>query len=478
MAIKIPSSKIYDNRHKLAKNEINSVDYSFNKVKKEIKYDEVVGSVDEDFIDKEIWESNKRTTKTNYEEFTYGDGYVTKYKTEGTVYDIKDYPVEIFVEQNNGKDKVQKLNNEKIESTFVAKKTTYDYIGSSWVLREEPQEVFVYRIPTGFGVGQYAIIEFDDLDTIKTSIPTYDGNSYKTSFSKLVAAEVVYTVDAPIDYENYETTIWKEVYEPTELTVSYYGNFISFPIETINGYIGDTNDSAYSLTTNNLFTDRTKIWNVPITEINANKLIKDFRNGKETYELLCSVKEYYNEDGTLAISTKGQVGGKTKMLFDIGDVVIPYKPTAAGDKPISYKKDGKTPKTFIVVGVTPIFDGAVWQRLNLVEKSSGYEFLFPEVEETVVTGCSGLILVNTDKTATYTLEGVKRVMYGDKLIEEVTYIDGGNSVFRIASFSYDSSTETGTLTLTTSSTVSNLDRLDTVTTPYAPAKEYEFFVLK
>ena len=57
------------------------------------------------------------------------------------------------------------------------------------------------------------------------------------------------------------------------------------------------------------------------------------------------------------------------MLFDIGDLVIPYIPTArGGTEPMSIKLDG-TPKIFKVTQVRPYFDGACWQELQLQEDS-------------------------------------------------------------------------------------------------------------
>jgi hypothetical protein len=54
------------------------------------------------------------------------------------------------------------------------------------------------------------------------------------------------------------------------------------------------------------------------------------------------------------------------MTFNIGDITLPYKFTAQGDQPISRSKSNE-PKLFLVTGVTPIFDGAVWQKIALQE---------------------------------------------------------------------------------------------------------------
>ena len=79
---------------------------------------------------------------------------------------------------------------------------------------------------------------------------------------------------------------------------------------------------------------------------------------------MCIRDRYYNEENAIAISTKNN---DLPMLFDIGDLVIPYIPTArGGTEPMSIKLDG-TPKVFQVTQVRPYFDGACWQEIMLQE---------------------------------------------------------------------------------------------------------------
>lgn len=508
MAIKIPSSKIYDNQHTLYKNFISEVNAQEKELELEKRFDEPILTVNEIFEDDSRFSFVKKTNDYATDDLGYNFMYI-----ESALSSFVDGPNAHKAVSNDGLKIITKVDEtaDNIELVYVLKERKYSWLkddGNPDFESNHPQTV--NNVPptenslTGWNKYEESVTQLDSIpDTTFADtgyidyvrIPRVDNSydaeayiivdrisesvgSFYTTVIKKAKTENVSGYGYIADSGNHEWFFLKyATIELQTLNYSVYGNQSVYNVKGETRTFGDGSD-YYEMPSNELFQKATKLSGVPITEVNANSLVNGFHNGKETYELLCSVKEYYNEDGTLAISTKGQVGGKTKMLFDIGDEVIPYKPTLAGDKPISYKKDGKTPKTFIVVGVTPIFDGAVWQRLNLVEKSSGYEFLFPEVEETVVTGCSGLILVNTDVTATYTLEGVKRVMYGDRLIETDTLIGIERNVLRRASFSYDSYSKEGTLTLTTSSTVSNLDGLNIVTTPYAPAKEYEFFVLK
>lgn len=88
--------------------------------------------------------------------------------------------------------------------------------------------------------------------------------------------------------------------------------------------------------------------------------------GKELATILCSIGEYYNEDGELAISVENN---NLPMIFNIGDYVIPYIPAADGKtEPMSIRTDG-TPKKFRITQVRPYFDGACWQELYLQEQA-------------------------------------------------------------------------------------------------------------
>ena len=97
----------------------------------------------------------------------------------------------------------------------------------------------------------------------------------------------------------------------------------------------------------------------------ANKIIKDWQNGKETATIRVSINNYYDTDGNIALSITDE---SKPMLFKNGDMVIPYVATPNGDRPMSSNPDG-TPKEFLVTGVTLISDGAVWQELQLQEVS-------------------------------------------------------------------------------------------------------------
>jgi hypothetical protein len=94
----------------------------------------------------------------------------------------------------------------------------------------------------------------------------------------------------------------------------------------------------------------------------AEGIIENFKNGKETATIRCSISDYFDGYGNKIIDVSSE-----RMTFDIYDVVTPYvKSETKEDIPLSSQKNGN-PKNFIVVGLKFIYDGAVWQELTLQE---------------------------------------------------------------------------------------------------------------
>ena len=190
----------------------------------------------------------------------------------------------------------------------------------------------------------------------------------------------------------------------TEETEKYWFNesslslhFRAKPIETTTIKIGDNSLKTLSLESNELFYNKNLYNGSPYIEFIKN-IIYNWENGKETATLQCSIGEYYDEDGNLAISTKNN---DLPMLFNIRDEVIPYIPIAGGGtEPMSKNKDG-SPKRFNVTKVRPYFDGAFWQEIQLQELTTKNKI------QTVnfTSGSSGNILGGypaTDQTITVT----------------------------------------------------------------------------
>lgn len=93
-------------------------------------------------------------------------------------------------------------------------------------------------------------------------------------------------------------------------------------------------------------------------------VIQSWQNGKEVATIRCGIEDYYDTNNNLVISPTTE---NLPMVFDIGDIVIPYIYGANGqDKPMSVYTDN-TPKQFRVVQTNISYDGAIWQTLTLQE---------------------------------------------------------------------------------------------------------------
>ena len=139
-------------------------------------------------------------------------------------------------------------------------------------------------------------------------------------------------------------------------------------------YSGDDNTRPFEMSESSLLTTKTYMQDesskVQLAEWLVNRAYENYKDGIETATIRCSLVDYYNSDGVLEISPTNYSAdnANTRMMFSVGDIVIPYVATPNGDRPMSSKPDG-TPKAFRVTGVTLISDGAVWQELQLQEVS-------------------------------------------------------------------------------------------------------------
>lgn len=139
---------------------------------------------------------------------------------------------------------------------------------------------------------------------------------------------------------------------------------ITYNIESNSISLGS--DRFMSVESNELLQVDTKINDKKISQYMYEQITSNYQwgRGKELATILCSIGEYYNEDGELAISVENN---NLPMIFNIGDYVIPYIPAAGGKTaPMSMYRDG-TPKVFKVTQVRPYFDGACWQEIMLQE---------------------------------------------------------------------------------------------------------------
>lgn len=162
-------------------------------------------------------------------------------------------------------------------------------------------------------------------------------------------------------------------YVPNRLSLSLYGKIMDYRIDTENMVIRNLNSEevgVISISKNEFIQPNNIYKEVDGTEKPAVKylfenLLADYKNGKETATIRCSISDYYDYD------TKEKVisieGGGLPMKFNLYDEVIPMVYGYDGkDRPMSLYKDG-TPKRFQVLGTKIYYDGAVWQELSLQE---------------------------------------------------------------------------------------------------------------
>lgn len=110
----------------------------------------------------------------------------------------------------------------------------------------------------------------------------------------------------------------------------------------------------------------------------AENILKEYENGKETFEIECSVNDYYygswdsannriayelDEYGKPRKAIDISCSQTDKMVFEIGDIVIPMKYTNKGDVPMSQYIDG-TARAYRVTGVSYSYNGVVMQKIR------------------------------------------------------------------------------------------------------------------
>lgn len=245
----------------------------------------------------------------NYQEI--GNGYFTQ-----NVYFELSQPLDfdIIIEIDTPSGEVLLVN--------IPQKTTYNYVE------------YMSEVNNQFD------IEFFPISSYVRSIELKQGRIENFNFNKFT---LKYN---GVELEN------KTIYAPSQLSFEFkklMGNSnLSFGVWGYNENIF----IEYSI--NNLNNNETYKFSVNVTNI---------ANGDLTFE---DINIESTNNTNLVISTKQK---DLPMTFEIGDEVIPMIYNASGnDEPMSKKKDN-TAKVFRVVGRDMIYDGSIWQKLYLQEKS-------------------------------------------------------------------------------------------------------------
>ncbi len=195
---------------------------------------------------------------------------------------------------------------------------------------------------------------------------------FSISFNLLVGFTLY---KAMLTYTNMEGSNYRlvTINPPSTLNTKYYPHSEKYVAKkvniTINGTVLSLNledDTIQKGSGNKVFSfdgnELIQTTNTPTQESKYQEIIDKWKNGKQTAVMSCPIADYYDENGNKVIDTSTS----TKMLFDIGDIVIPYTYTNQGDKPVAYNKDF-TPKQFKVVGTKISKNQGGTQELTLQE---------------------------------------------------------------------------------------------------------------
>lgn len=134
--------------------------------------------------------------------------------------------------------------------------------------------------------------------------------------------------------------------------------------------------SDYSLETNELTStdvgvattsDEQTTITSPIGKLLCEKIASEYKNGRETATIKCSVGNFYGDE----YENEKTIDIDNAETASVGDTVVPYVRTGRKggwqyDAPLSSDGYGNA-KAFDVIGVEHVFDGAIWQVLTLIE---------------------------------------------------------------------------------------------------------------
>lgn len=211
----------------------------------------------------------------------------------------------------------------------------------------------------------------DDLSTAKiTATLNKETDCYELEFQILTDLTRITTIGQVPNPSSYYITSDKAIparlmgtqenYVATRVSLTVNGIVLELNLADKTIEIGDGNN-VISFDGNELM----QTTNTPSLETQHQAVIDEWKDGKETATVRCSIDDYYDENGEKVIDISEP---SKPMMFRVGDIVVPYVYGANGnDKPMSVDVIG-TPKEFVVVGKKPLSDGAVWQELTLQEQ--------------------------------------------------------------------------------------------------------------
>lgn len=263
------------------------------------------------------------------------------------------------------------------------------YKGSETEKTEAEDGYDVYYVATRKDIdGNYASIKVQATDlTYCNAVDNGDSFSVTVKYQTYLKTASLSgaLVKTGISAQTYQVPLSGTMVEkiPQKVTLSVKGNVKEY---TVTDYVFTDEDSSssdyvFNTESSELFQNNTKVGNKQIDKYMSDTVLGGWQNGKETAEIQCSVNDYKS-----IMPLSGKVGGDAistsnytlPFMFRVGNVVCPMKATVSGDKPIStfdFNGGGSTakfPKLFRVTGISPKYDGALWQTLTLQETYPQY----------------------------------------------------------------------------------------------------------
>lgn len=209
-----------------------------------------------------------------------------------------------------------------------------------------------------------AVEEYYDTHTI-----IFD--SYVCAYGRGVGDEVLiyFTILRRHSFGANDTAILFTKFECKYTTVGQSSKTTLYSMD--NKVVSDYSLEANELTSTDVGTaatsDEQTIITSPIGKLLCEKIASEYKNGRETATIKCSVGNFYGDEYEI----EKTIDIDNAETASVGDTVVPYVRTGRKggwqyDAPLSSDGEGNA-KSFDVVGVEHIFDGAIWQVLTLIE---------------------------------------------------------------------------------------------------------------
>ena len=429
MAILIPSKNIYNKENrKVIDNAISKIEIVQHTNAFETKEKDILKSESSDnFV-------NRIESEINGNKFSGG---IWAYEDQKA----RAYNFTIRIKSEENKVIHSLYHDEKIENGLKQSEIKWQVYGtkttksaSAWFRVEDGQYYIddieysnikvendvLFEVPELPSVTNYSTTFFKD-NYNKFSVNVNEiqkGKEFEISISNILAeytSLILFATESDANNTNYFKAQTHENYPyttfiPKRIDFTIYGKTTTLNLVEDTYQLGfGTGKNVVSIKTNELIKDAniySQNGNIEVlTGVLFDEFYQNYKNGKETATIRCSISDYYDNNGEKVISVDNSTG---KMTFEIGDEVIPmvYLGQNKGDKQMSRGK------IFQVAGVKPYYDGAVWQELSLIE-----ERIENVMEDEIPVGTEGLAY-SLLEDGTYRCDGIGTATDTDIVIPE------------------------------------------------------------